>query len=132
MASPVNLGDTLVYKGCMISGVPNLALAFGYANASWTLKAELVCRHVCRVLKHMDRTGNPVCVPDARGVQATNDPLLQLRSNYIARALVYLPKQGDRLPWKALHNYALDILLLRFGRLEDGSLLFSKPASKGP
>ena len=130
--APVKLGDTLVYKGCMISGVPNLALAFGYANASWTLKAELVCRYVCRVLKHMDRTGNTLCVPDARGVQATSDPLLQLNSNYIARALVYLPKQGDRLPWKALHNYALDILLLRFGRLEDGSLIFSKPASKGP
>ncbi|OGT60300.1 MAG: FAD-containing monooxygenase EthA [Gammaproteobacteria bacterium RIFCSPHIGHO2_12_FULL_63_22] len=129
---PVQLGDTLVYKGCMISGVPNLALAFGYANASWTLKSELVCRHVCRVLKHMDRTGNPVCVPDARGVRATTDPLLQLSSNYIARALVYLPKQGDRLPWKALHNYALDTLLLRFGRLDDGSLMFSKPTSKGP
>ena len=129
---PVSLGDTLVYKGCMISGVPNLALAFGYANASWTLKAELVCRHVCRVLRHMDRTGNAICVPDAKGVRATTDPLMQLSSNYIARALVYLPKQGNRLPWKALHNYALDSLLLRFGRLEDGSLIFSKPTSKGP
>ena len=128
---PVVLGEKLIYKGCMLSGVPNLALAFGYANASWTLKAELACRYVCRVLQHMDRTGQGVCLPDARGVQATDESLMKLNSNYIARARVHLPRQGDRLPWKALHNYAMDILLLRLGRVDDGSLKFSRSHDEG-
>ena len=126
----VTLGESLVYKGCMLSGVPNFALALGYANASWTLKAELVCRYVCRVLRHMDGTDLAVCLPDALGVQATDESLMKLNSNYIARARVYLPRQGNRLPWKALHNYAMDIGLLRLGRVDDGFLKFSALSNK--
>ena len=90
-----------------------------------------MCRYVCRVLKHMDLAGQAICLPDAHGVGATDESLMKLKSNYLARAQVYLPRQGDRLPWKALHNYAMDIGLLRYGRVDDGFLKFSALSNKG-
>ena len=121
--APVELGDTLSYKGMMYSGVPNLASAFGYTNASWTLKAELICEYVCRLLKHMDRKGYAQCRPRASDAVETQ-AYIDFTSGYVQRALDSLPKQGKRRPWKVYQNYLRDLLMMRFGALEDGVLEF--------
>lgn len=117
----IELGATHSYKGVMYSGVPNLASAFGYTNASWTLRAELVCEYVCRLLKHMGRRGYAQCTPRwSDDMQSA--AFVDFTSGYVQRALPGLPKQGARHPWKLYQNYLKDILMLRFGRLHDGAL----------
>jgi monooxygenase len=113
----------IVYKGAMYSGLPNLASVFGYTNASWTLKADLIARYVCRLLNHMERHGFEVCVPVADGA-VTPEPLLDFTSGYVQRALPRLPKQGDRAPWRLYQNYVRDLLVLRWGRVDDGVVRF--------
>ena len=121
--APLNFADTMNYKGCMLSDVPNLAMVFGYTNASWTLKADLVSDFVCRVLQRMDARGTPIVVP--RGDPAMEqEPFLDFSSGYVQRALAMLPKQGARKPWKLHQNYTRDLMLMRFGRLDDGTLEF--------
>ena len=117
---PVSIGESTAYKGCMYSGVPNLASAFGYANAAWTLKAELTCEYVCRLLMHMQRNGFDSCVPRAPVAQEGGAPLLNLSSGYVLRALDKLPRQGRHAPWKALSFYPADLVVLRYGKLDDG------------
>lgn len=125
----VNMADTMSYKGMMYSGVPNLASAFGYTNASWTLKCDLTCEYVCRLLNHMERTGRPIATPkpDPTVGQA---PWLDFSSGYVQRSIDQFPKQGDRKPWKLYQNYALDLVTLRFGSVDDGVMQFSKPRAK--
>jgi hypothetical protein len=122
----VKPGDTLGYKGMMFSDVPNMACVFGYTNASWTLKADLTCEYVCRLLNHMKRTGTDTVVPVAPDVPVEERPWLDFSSGYVQRALELFPKQGSAAPWMLHQNYALDMLALRFGKLEDGTLTFSK------
>ena len=130
---PINLADTISYKGFMYSGIPNLASSFGYSNASWTLKSDLIGEYVCRLLTHMDKTGNDYCIPTAQGVVTTDAAMMNLKSGYVLRAMQQLPKQGINNPWRTLHNYLQDILLLRYLRLEDGVLRFGKaPAAHQP
>lgn len=128
---PVSIGESTAYKGCMYSGVPNLASSFGYANAAWTLKAELTCEFVCRLLAHMQRSGFDTCVARAPAAQPCGAPLLNLSSGYVARALDGLPRQGLHAPWKALSFYPSDWLFLRHGRLEDGVMEWRASASAG-
>jgi cation diffusion facilitator CzcD-associated flavoprotein CzcO len=118
---PVRLADTLAYKGAMLSGVPNLALTIGYTNASWTLKADLVARYVCRVLKHLRRTGTAVATPVAPPTDRQGDlvPLIDLQAGYVRRALGELPKQGARTPWRLRQNYVRDLVTLRYGPVTD-------------
>ena len=118
---PVELGDTLSYKGMMYSGIPNLASAFGYTNASWTLKAELICEYVCRLLQRMERRGARQCMPRLDAAVET-EAYISFTSGYVRRALASLPKQGRRRPWKLYQNYLKDLLVMRFGPLEDGVL----------
>ena len=120
----VELSETMAYKGALLSGVPNLAVVFGYTNASWTLKADLVCEYVCRLLNHMRRRGYAAVVP-RRDPAVGEEPLLDFSSGYVRRALHMLPKQGARRPWKLRQNYVLDLLALRFGAVEDGVLEFT-------
>ncbi len=121
---PVNLARTLSYKGVMFSGLPNLFYAFGYTNASWTLKCDLGADYVCRLISHMDRQGYRICVP-RREEAAGEAPMVDFTSSYIARALAELPKQGRTPPWKLRQNYFLDMADLRLRRIEDGVLEFS-------
>ena len=123
---PVHPADTLVYKGMMYSGVPNLANTFGYTNASWTLKADLTSAYVCRLLQHMDTTGNTVCTP-IRDAAVRPAPFLDFTSGYVQRAAKLLPQQGDRKPWRLHQNFVLDWLALRWGRVSDGVMAFSRP-----
>ena len=120
----IDIGTTLTYKGAMFDGVPNLASAVGYTNASWTLKCDLSANYVCRLINHMDRRGYAVCTPRARGVLISEAPTLPLTSGYIERARALLPKQGSKPPWTMNQNYARDLLAFRFGAIEDGALEF--------
>ena len=116
---------TFNYKGLMFSGVPNLASSFGYTNASWTLKCDLTCEYVCRLLNYMTKHGYRQCMPRVGDSGLTEEPWVDFSSGYIARSLHLFPKQGSKAPWKLRQNYALDIMTLRFGRLDDGVLEFS-------
>ena len=121
----VAFSKAMSYKGMMYSGVPNLATAFGYTNASWTLKADLTSDYVCRLLRHMDRHGYAQCTPQ-RDPGMAEAPFLDFTSGYVQRALDQLPRQGAKAPWKLYQNYLLDLLSLRFGRLDDGTMAFSR------
>lgn len=115
---PVDLAQTVSYKGMMLSGVPNFAWTIGYTNASWTLKADLIAQYVSRLLGHMDRHGYDAVTPDATGVAAAN-PFLDLASGYVQRSMAEMPKQGETLPWRLHQNYVRDVALLRRGRIDD-------------
>lgn len=120
---PVQPGDTMAYKGMMLSGVPNFAMAFGYTNASWTLKADLTAGYVCRLLRHMARHGHAIAVPcREEGVQP--QPFLNFTSGYVQRAQHALPKQGSRAPWQVHQNYFRDFTAIRLGRIADGIMRF--------
>jgi cation diffusion facilitator CzcD-associated flavoprotein CzcO len=125
---PVSLPDTMSYKGMMLGGVPNLAFAIGYTNASWTLKCDLTCEYVCRLLNHMDAQGVRRCVPRVDASVAP-EPFIDFNSGYVLRAIQEFPKQGSRAPWRLYQNYARDILALRHGALEDGTMEFSGAAA---
>ncbi|WP_434391373.1 NAD(P)-binding domain-containing protein [Melittangium boletus] len=125
------LSRSLCYKGMMFSDVPNFAFVFGYTNASWTLKSDLTSEYVCRLLNHMKRRGHAICTP-RRDPAVEERPFLDFSSGYVQRAAHLLPKQGARRPWRLHQNYALDLLTLRFGALDDGTLVFSRAAASDP
>jgi cation diffusion facilitator CzcD-associated flavoprotein CzcO len=123
-----DLTQAFVYKGMMLSGVPNFAFTIGYTNASWTLKADLTAEYVCRLLQHMDAHGYDSCGPELGPGGISEVPLLDFNSGYVLRALDHLPKQGAVEPWKLKQNYPLDLRMLRHGALEDGAMRFSRRA----
>jgi cation diffusion facilitator CzcD-associated flavoprotein CzcO len=127
---PVDPHDTFVYKGMMLSGVPNLAWCIGYTNNSWTLRSDLTSQYVCRLLNHLDRSGLDICVPEIEPTEydAPARPVVDLSSGYIRRAASILPRQGSYGPWRLRQNYPRDLLSLRFRPLEDGEMKF-KPAA---
>jgi monooxygenase len=122
--APVDLSRALAYRGMMYSDVPNLASAFGYTNASWTLKCDLVAEHVCRLLNHMERNRLAVVTPRRTEAAMGEEPVLDFTSGYVRRALPSLPKQGTRAPWRLHQNYVRDLLTLRLGRVDDPALEF--------
>lgn len=114
----------MAYKGIMFSDVPNLAIAIGYTNASWTLKCDLTSAYVSRLLNHMDANGYTQVRP-RRDANVQEEPLLGLQSGYVQRSLDEFPRQGHVAPWKLYQNYLLDRMLLKRARIEDRSLAFS-------
>ena len=123
---PIDLAGTLHYKGMMYDGVPNLASVFGYTNASWTLKADLTAMYVCRLLNTMTRRGLRQATPHNADPTMATEPFLDFSSGYVQRAADKLPRQGVKKPWKLNQNYALDIMALKFGSVDD-SMVFSNP-----
>ena len=121
----VELSETISYKGMMLSGVPNLAMAFGYTNASWTLKCDLTCAYVCRLLNHMNEHGYRQCMPLNDDPSIATQPFIDFSSSYVQRSIDQFPRQGSRPPWRLYQNYALDILSLRYGAVDDGAMRFS-------
>ncbi len=119
--------QTFGYKGMMYSDVPNLASAFGYTNASWTLKCDLTCEYVCRLLNHMAKHGYRQCTPRNNDPTLVAEPWLDFSSGYVQRAIEQLPRQGSKKPWKLYQNYIRDLITLRFGRIDDGVMEFSNP-----
>jgi monooxygenase len=124
--APVDISTRIGYKGAMLSDVPNLASIFGYTNASWTLKSDLIAEYVCRLLSHMDRRGYAVCTPRLGDTAIAQEPTLPLTSGYIERAKHLFFKQGTKKPWRLNQNYALDVMALRFGAIDDGALEFRR------
>jgi cyclohexanone monooxygenase len=128
---PYQPSQALAYKGMMLSDLPNVFMAMGYTNASWTLKADLTAGYVCRLLKHMQRNGYAQAVP-------RKDPTVQTQayfdfsSGYIQRASKVLPQQGDRQPWRVYQNYLADMITLRWSRLEDGVMQFTASGQAAP
>jgi monooxygenase len=125
----VDFSKTLCYKGMMYSDVPNLASAFGYTNASWTLKADLTCGYVCRLLNYLDEHGVRQCTPRNSDPAIGTEPFLDFSSGYVVRSMENFPKQGARAPWKLYQNYALDIVTLKLGKVDDGVMEFSNPVA---
>jgi len=124
--TPVDLPDHVVYKGMMLSGVPNFAFTVGYTNASWTLKADLTAAYVCRLLTHMRRHGYDRCTPADEDPQLIREPLINLSSGYVLRSVQDFPSQGTRRPWRVHQNYALDVLDFKLGGVEDGVMRFAR------
>ncbi len=125
-----DLSKSMSYKGMMYSDTPNLASAFGYTNASWTLKCDLTCEYVCRLLNYMDKRGYAYGTPRKTDPTVTEAPWLDFSSGYVQRAIDNLPRQGSKRPWKLYQNYALDLVTLRFGKMDDGSMEFHRLAAK--
>lgn len=114
------------YRGIMFENVPNLVSTFGYTNASWTLKADLIAKYVTRLLKEMDRRGAVEVRPVAEGPLG-DEPWLDFSSGYVTRALDKLPKQGSQAPWRLNQNYFKDMFELGHSTLDDGVLRYRKP-----
>ena len=124
---PVDLGDTLLHKGAMLSEVPNFMPLFGYSRElSWTVKIDLLARYLCRLLAHMDRHGYDTVVPVVDDPTVARRPMIELRSGYIERAIHQFPKQGSHGPWTL--DYTVDRPRLLEAPIEDPALRFSTGA----
>jgi len=126
--SDVELDEALVYRGMQVSGVPNMAFAFGYTNQSWTLGSDLTCEQVCRLLTHMDRRGYATCTPRNRDPAITGVPFADLTSGYVLRAIDQFPKQGSKDPWRREQHYAHNRRSMRRAPIDDSALEFSRAA----
>ena len=124
-----DMSKMFMYKGIMLSGVPNLIFSIGYTNATFTLKVDLVGIYLCRLIKHMDEHGYKRCCPiygslPGENLEDQGEPLLNLSSGYLQRADNLFPKQGKQSPWKYYQNYFYDLFSFRLGAINDGSLKF--------
>ena len=116
--------ERLTYKGMMLSEVPNFAISFGYVNASWTLRADLTCEYVCRLIKLMDKKGVTCCMPIDDKTAHGDDKLIDFTSGYFQRGLHLMPKQGKKAPWKNYQNYLKDIFAVRLFSIKESNLKF--------
>ena len=120
------INKSVTYKGTMLTGIPNLSFVFGYTNASWTLKADLICEYVCRLLNYMDKHGFKQATPHLQDSSVEDLPLLDLSSGYVLRAMDRFPRQGSKLPWRLYQNYVFDMLMIRFGGIKNDALEFKQ------
>ncbi|MFM9986097.1 MAG: flavin-containing monooxygenase [Flavobacteriales bacterium] len=116
--------DIHCYRGVMFSDIPNFAVAIGYTNASWTLKCDLNCDYVVRLLNYMDKNNYAVCTPRFDSTEFSSEPLLDFDAGYIKRAVHILPQQGSKAPWKVHQNYLRDSFLLKYSSIKDKYLEF--------
>ncbi|MGE0216712.1 flavin-containing monooxygenase [Mycolicibacterium sp.] len=123
---PIDLTSLMTYKGLMFSGIPNFAITFGYTNASWTLKADLVSEFVCRLLNYMDANGFDRVEPRHPGASVQELPFMDFSPGYFQRSMHLLPKSGSRSPWRLKQNYLFDMRLIRHGKVDDEGLEFAK------
>ncbi len=126
---PIDISQTITYKGMMYSGIPNFASTFGYTNASWTLGADLTSEYVCRVINHMKKKNYDVACPENDSKVETDPDYLNLTSGYIKRAQHIFPQQGKESPWRNNQNFLRDVFQIRYGRIDDGEITFSKSIS---
>ena len=120
------INKSVTYKGTMLTGIPNLSFVFGYTNASWTLKADLLCAYVCRLLNYMDKHGYRQVTPRLNDPEVEELPLLNLTSGYVQRSLHQFPRQGSKLPWRLYQNYIFDALMIHFSGIRDDALEFKQ------
>ena len=122
----IDPAKTMTYKGMMYSDVPNMAVVMGYTNASWTLKCDLTCEYVCRLINHMDRHGYAEATPRRNDPTVVEEPWVNFSSGYIQRSISKMPKQGSKAPWRLNQNYVKDLLALRYGSLTDEAMTYEK------
>jgi monooxygenase len=127
----VAVPERVAYKGMMLEGVPNMAFAIGYTNASWTLKVDLVARYVTRMLSFMRQKGYAVVTPRVPAGGMATTPLIDMTSGYFERSRQTLPRQGDRAPWRLRQHYFKDAALYR-GQIDEKNLEFRKAAVLAP
>jgi cation diffusion facilitator CzcD-associated flavoprotein CzcO len=126
----IEFSKTLTYKGVMFNDVPNMAMSIGYTNASWTLKCDLTCEYICRLLNHMAAKGYDQCCPRQGDPDVELEPMLDFTSGYIQRSIDAFPKQGPKAPWKSYQNYMRDVWTVTYGSIEDGAMAFTtRPAA---
>ncbi len=123
---PIDLTSLMTYKGLMFSGIPNFAITFGYTNASWTLKADLVSEFVCRVLNYMDDNGFDRVEPQHPGDRVDELPFMDFTPGYFQRSMHLLPKSGSQAPWRLKQNYFFDMRMIRQGKVDEEALQFTK------
>jgi cation diffusion facilitator CzcD-associated flavoprotein CzcO len=131
--APIDFSETWTYKGLAYSGVPNLASSFGYINASWTLRADLTCEYVCRLLNHMEKTGTQQCTPRLRDGEDSMEQhpwIDNFSAGYMERVMHKFPRQGDREPWINPQNYKRDRKMFRDSPLDDGAMQFTKASAR--
>ncbi|UXD88378.1 flavin-containing monooxygenase [Thalassolituus hydrocarboniclasticus] len=124
---PLKPNTKMSYRGVMFEDLPNMGMVFGYTNASWTLKADLISSYVCRLLKHMDDKGVRQVTPRNHNANIKRLPFIDMQSGYISRVKDQIPQQGDERPWKLYQNYFLDMTLLKMASLDDPSLEYTNP-----
>ena len=122
----IDLSESMTFKGMMVSNVPNVVWTFGYTNASWTLRADLTAEYTCKILNYMDLHDYKVATPRPNGEIDEEGTWLDFNSGYVLRANEFFPKQGARDPWRNTQNYIKDVIDLRYGKVEDEELIFSK------
>ena len=127
-----DLHQSLVYKSFMLSDIPNLAFAFGYTNSSWTLKIDLVCEHLCRLMTYMDQHGYTSVVPVVDDPNIQTRPMLDFPAGYILRAVDDFPLQGTTGPWTVEMSFKSDYTRLRKGPVDDNALRFSTATTALP
>jgi monooxygenase len=121
----VDPSKSVLYKGLMLTGIPNFVFTFGYTNASWTLRADLVAIYTCRLIKHMEKQGETVVWPVEPDI-AARLPFVDLDSGYISRAADELPQQVPAAPWRSHQNYFRELPILKYGKLADKGVRFGK------
>jgi monooxygenase len=125
--APVAWNEHFYYKGCMFSNVPNYSAVFGYLNASWTLRADVVSDFVCRLLNHMAASGTDIAVPVLDDASAlTEENIFDFSSGYIQRSLHIMPKNATKMPWRLAQDYVVDRVYMRTDPITDGVLMFRK------
>lgn len=127
----VDVSERYAYKGMMLEGVPNMAMAIGYTNASWTLKCDLTCNYVARMLNHMRATGLRQATPHNDDASLTAVPLLGLTSGYVTRSENRFPKQGTKFPWQVHQSYLADYRAMKNTAVDRDAMVFSNAAPKG-
>ncbi len=131
--APVDFSKVFYYRNCMFSNVPNFATIFGYLNASWTLRVDIVANYICRVINHMDAVGAKIAVPlMPAGTEPSEDNIFDFSSGYLQRGMHILPKNAAALPWRLNQDYIRDRKDMRVAPVDDGVLKFSgaKTAAK--
>lgn len=127
---PLNTSQHMLYRGVMVSDVPNMAMIIGYINASWTLKVDIASEYICKLINHMDKNGYDQVIPQGDATELMEDTVMgSLSSGYIARAADVMPKQGKHAPWKVSNNYLADRKELKQASFDDGVLKFEKKSS---
>ena len=122
----IDISDTMTFKGMMVSNVPNVVWTFGYTNASWTLRADLTAEYTCKILNYMDKHDYKVATPSPNSEIGEDGTWLDFNSGYVTRSAHLFPRNGDRDPWRNTQNYIKDVVDLRYGKVKDEELIFSK------
>lgn len=123
----IDTSKHMMYRGILLSDLPNMAMIIGYINASWTLKVDIAAEYICRLLNHMEKNGLDEVVAQGDATELMEDTIMgRLSSGYIARAADVMPKQGKHAPWQVSNNYLADRKELKNAEFSDGVLKFHK------